>query len=219
MKIELSERAKAFMNGICKNHTGKMQGMQSFSTSCTDNKYCKVYSKLPGSICSHCYAQRQLAYQHSTENKCIRNGAIVKDSIMTDDDIPIICAPLFRWESFGDVETVFQAANYIKISAANPGVQFGWFTKNAFIIDMAINLFHLEKPANLTIIGSSKYLNVYDSTFEKYWFVDHVFTVYSKDYTREHHIDISCGARCCATCQNCYCKAKKAPYRINELLK
>ena len=42
------------------NHSGKMEGMQSLSTSCLCNEYCKNRSSNSELVCSHCYAQRQM---------------------------------------------------------------------------------------------------------------------------------------------------------------
>lgn len=38
------------------NHTGKMEGMQSLSTSCVCNPVCIARMKDSNSICSHCFA-------------------------------------------------------------------------------------------------------------------------------------------------------------------
>lgn len=218
-QLNIFQWADKFLKGICSNHSGKMKGMWSFSTSCKDNKYCSAYSKDPTTICSQCYAQAQLEYQHTTDNKCRRNGEFIKNHLYSEHEMPKILFPFFRWEAFGDLETIIQAANYLNISASNPDVQFGWFTKNPFLIQLAIDTYDIEKPENLTIIGSSRHVNVIDHWLEKYDFIDHVFTVFSKDFVKENGIVISCGAKSCITCLQCYDKSKNAPFYINELLK
>ena len=42
---------------ITTNHTGKMTGMQSLSTSCKTNPNCAKYSKVEGSVCQKCYGR------------------------------------------------------------------------------------------------------------------------------------------------------------------
>lgn len=42
------------------NHSGKMKGMQSLSTSSLCNKYCHAYSKDKRKVCFKCYAQTQI---------------------------------------------------------------------------------------------------------------------------------------------------------------
>ena len=52
---------------------------------------------------------------------------------------------------------------------------------------------------------------------EKYWFVDHVFTVYTKEYIKENNIDVNCGSKNCLGCQLCY--NKDTEFHIREQLK
>ena len=52
---------------------------------------------------------------------------------------------------------------------------------------------------------------------EKFWFVDHVFTVYDKDYIEANNVNVNCGARSCLGCQLCY--HKDTEFYVNEKLK
>ena len=52
------------------NHSGKMEGMQSLSTSCLCNEYCKNRSSNSELVCSHCYAQRQMK-RYKNLNACL----------------------------------------------------------------------------------------------------------------------------------------------------
>ena len=52
---------------------------------------------------------------------------------------------------------------------------------------------------------------------EKFWFVDHVFTVYDKDYIEANNVNVNCGARSCLGCQHCY--RKDTEFYVNEKLK
>ena len=65
-------------------HTGKMSGMMSLSTSCTQNENCKQRSKNPNSVCSHCYAQRQLKIYKALEKCLIKNTQILTTRILGD---------------------------------------------------------------------------------------------------------------------------------------
>ena len=40
--------------------TGKMEGIDSISTSCILNTFCEARKKDPDSVCSHCYATSRL---------------------------------------------------------------------------------------------------------------------------------------------------------------
>ena len=66
------------------------------------------------------------------------------------------------------------------------------------------------------IIVSSLFLNT-PIDINAWWFADKVFTVYTKDYIEEHHIEINCGAKACLRCMLCY-KHNDVKY-INEVLK
>ena len=93
------------------------------------------------------------------------------------------------------------------------------WTKNPGLIDKVIKAGR-EKPKNLIIIYSSPYIdkpvNV-DTYIKCYPFIDKVFTVYSKEYIRDHKIDINCGARSCLECGRCY--SKRTGKEVREQLK
>ena len=52
---------------------------------------------------------------------------------------------------------------------------------------------------------------------EKYWMVDHLFTVYDKDFIKNNNIEINCGAKSCLGCKKCY--IDNNIFYINEQLK
>lgn len=196
------------------NHTGKMEGMQSLSTSCVDNKYCLERSKNEHTICYHCYAQRQMKMYKNME-KCLKsNTEILTSKILDDDQIPLINAAYFRFESFGDLNNCIQVVNYFNICNKNKDVHFALWTKNPWIIEEAINIGH-KKPKNLQIILSSCILNT--PAITDYEFIDKIFTVYDKEYIKLNDININCGAKSCLSCHKCYVKSKTK--YINEKLK
>lgn len=199
------------------NHTGKMSGMYSLSTSCTCNEFCKKRSQNAGSVCSHCYAQRQMKMYKTLEKCLIRNTEILTRQIIDEKYLPLINALYFRFESFGDLNNTTQVINYFNICKKNPGVRFALWTKNLWLIEDVIKK-GIKKPKNLNVVYSLPNLNDQnDKIFEWYPFVDKVFTVFDKKYIKENDIEINCGAESCLNCGKCY-KKSKVKY-INEKLK
>ena len=79
-----------------------------------------------------------------------------------------------------------------------------------------------KKPDNLIIIISSLFLNTqwnYETLpySSKYWFIDKIFTVYSKKYINDNNIQVNCGSKKCLDCKLCY--TKNSIKFINEILK
>ena len=198
-------------------HSGKMEGIQSISTSCQDNLRCPNYQKCEGSICKFCFSNNYQNFRASLRESLIRNGIALRDHVMEINEFPLVNAYAFRIESFGDVDSVIQARNYIRFAKRNPQTRFGWWTKNPDIVDEA---FRLEggKPANISMVVSSIMLNEVRDVSMWNW-VDVVFTVYTKAYLLAHpEIKINCGKRKCLACLQCYKKHKGLIY-INELKK
>ena len=200
------------------NHKGKMTGMMSLSTSCTCNTYCKKRSENKETVCSHCYAQRQMLIYKNLEKCLIKNTEILTKKVLEDYELPIINALYFRLEAFGDLNNTTQVINYFNLCKKNPGVRFALWTKNLWLIDSVIHHDHINKPKNLNIIYSSPFLNESnENIFVLYPFIDKVFTVYEKEFIKKNDIKINCGAKNCLTCAKCY-KKNKLKY-INEKLK
>lgn len=196
------------------NHNGKMSGIASLSTSVTVNERCKVNAQVPGSICSKCFAAKQMEHFTSMEKPLVKNKEILTGSILPDDMLPLINRLYFRFESFGDLNNAIQVINYFNICKKNPGVNFALWTKNPDYIQQAIEMGH-SKPENLNIILSSLFIN--KERVNTYTFIDKVFTVYDPKYAAENGIEINCGARSCLTCRRCY--EKNDITVVNELLK
>lgn len=194
---------------ITRNHTGKMDGMVSLSTSVLLNENCKRNQTVKGSICSHCYACAQLKFYKTQAEKLKKATEFLTSHIIALNDIPQLNVSLFRFEAFGDLNNSIQVVNYFNIAKMNPEVKFGLWTKNPFIISYALKEYNIEKPENLVIILSSMFLNKqynYDRMKEVYPFIDKVFTVYDENYIEENNITINCGAKNCFTCKVCYDK-------------
>lgn len=73
----------------------------------------------------------------------------------------------------------------------------------------------IEKPDNLIVVASSPYLNMVLKLDVPY--VDHVFTVFEKDYIKKNDIVINCGADSCMLFQKCY--EKYGNFNISEQLR
>ena len=197
------------------NHTGKMAGMMSLSTSNLVNPFCKARRECKGSICEKCYAHTQMLRYTSMQECLANNFQILTTKLLGREEIPIINALVFRFEAFGDIYNEIQVANYFQICKANPAVRFALWTKNPAVVERAIMAF--SKPDNLVILLSSLYVNTQED-ISKYPFVDKVFTVYDKETIKRDGIEINCGARNCFTCQKCYHKDNGETH-IREQLK
>lgn len=194
--------------------SGKMSGIPSISTSCLCNPICKARMKDGLSICAHCFAEATLN-RYKAAGKAMESNY----NLLTETILPLELLPKFanvakvRIESFGDVANVNQAINYANICKVNPGVNFAWWSKNMNIIKKAFDI--VGKPGNVVMVESSEKLNEQKDASTIY--VDKIFTVYDMKTIKAKDININCGARCCATCGNCY--AKDTAAIVNEKLK
>jgi ribosomal protein L40E len=190
-----------------------MKGMVSLSTSCKTNPYCEKHSKVDGSVCQKCYAQRQMKMYKNMSECFERNAEILTNQILKEEDLPVINVLYFRFEAFGDIMNETQVINYFNICKKNPEVHFALWTKNPHLI---VNVAY-QKPDNLVILASSLYINKPLDLKDKFPFIDKIFTVYDKETIEKEGIDINCGARNCLQCHKCY-QHNEIKY-INERLK
>lgn len=208
------------MNGVLwmTDHSGKMKGINSIGTSCANNPYCMKRRENGDSVCSKCYASTYLKMRKSLKEHLEENANILTTRLLKENEIPVTNANVFRFESFGDLYNVTHLENYVKICERNPYTKFGLWTKNIWLLDELFNKKGIKKPDNLSIVVSSPMLNVQMKLDrEKYWMVDHVFTVYDKDYIKVNGITINCGSRNCLGCQRCY--HVDTEFYVNEQLK
>ena len=211
------------------NHmANKLEGICSISSSVHDNCFCKAWRAIKDCICAHCYAHNQQSYQTGLKEHNILNGLILRNILIPIKYFKLlkIVFPYLRIESFGDVQNVIQARNYIRIIKAFPEKRCAVWTKN---IEIWHKAFKAEggKPKNTTFVISSPYLNkpIAKTILENYPEIDHIFTVYDKAYAKKHNITINCGGRKCMECiiarKNCYFRTTKEnnTLYINELKK
>lgn len=199
---------------ITVNHRGKMTGMQSLSTSCLNNNICQARAKDKNSICSKCYAQRQMKMYKNMDKCFTKNAHVLCNRVLDIKEFPLLNCAFFRLEAFSDLQNEIQLINYFNLCKANPHVKFALWSKNYWIIDNVIKS-GVSKPKNLNIVLSSPYLNKV-ADFKRFDWVDRVFTVFDQEHAKD--VNINCGGNSCLACQKCYNKAKKN-YFINELLK
>jgi len=209
---------------IVNHNARKLEGISSISSSVNDNVLCAAWRKVKNCICAHCYAYNQQSFQTGLREHNVLNGIILRNVLLP------VCAfkhlrflyPYLRIESFGDVANITQARNYIRIIKAFPRIRCAIWSKN---IELWAQAFDLErgKPKNTTFVISSPIVNkpVSESIIRKYTFIDHVFTVYTRQFAKQHNITINCGGRKCLECimkkTNCYYAG--GPLYINELKK
>ena len=214
---------------ICKNHTGKMEKIQSISTSVLLNSFCQNNRKKLGSVCSHCYAENLANMYSALAARLARNTEVLTSGVIPWDLLPTIETKvgeetIFRFEAFGDIINETQLYNYYMITRKNPFVRFSLYTKRYSLVTKFFEREDIDVPPNLTIVFSSLMLNTPidinklkgHGMFRKGQIKS--FTVYSKDYIMKHpELKINCGARCCNTCRLCYLKNEVE--EIREILK
>lgn len=214
--MKKNDITKALEKAICKNHSGKMNGMASLSTS-PCNPICEARAKDPNSICSKCYSQTMQKRYTTLGQKLLNNSELLSRDVYTVEDMPKLNYMSFRLEAFGDLTNTNQVKNYFNLCKANPFTHFTLWTKNPNFINEVLNE-GIEKPNNLIVIYSSPFLNApADGIRNRYGFIDKVFTVYTKEYATANNIHINCGAKKCLTCLLCYLDTETT--EINELLK
>lgn len=214
--MKKNEITKALEKAICKNHSGKMDGMASMSTS-PINPICEARAKDENSICSKCFSRAMLDRFGTLGQKLLNNSELLSREVYSVEDMPKLNYMSFRLEAFGDLTNTNQVKNYFNLCKANPFTHFTLWTKNPNFINEVLEE-GIEKPSNLTIIYSSPFLNApADGIRDRYNFIDKVFTVYTKEYATAHDIKINCGAKKCLTCLLCYLDTDTT--EINELLK
>lgn len=200
------------------DHTGKMRGMHSLSSSCLCNAHCLKRIKRKNLICAYCYAAAMHKNYKDLARKLRKNTSILTMAIIPVETWPVIFDEIFRLEAFGDINNEIQQINYFNFCYGNPNTIFAQWTKNPWIIDKVIKAGH-EKPKNLIIIFSDPRIDAMppEKILERFPFIDKIFSVYTREYAKENGIEINCGARNCNKCRACY--SLNGPVFIRELLK
>lgn len=198
----------------------KMAGLQSISTSVLDNPICQKRREVPDSICAKCYANHLCRYRKSLQTCLSRNFSILNDHLF-DEREALRCQFDTRYgriESFGDVASVTQARNYIRIIRAHKHTQFGIWSKNLVIWGVAFE--KDGKPKNCSYVHSSLKVDIPDYILPRWQkYVDHVFTVWSPEIYDDLYkgTPSECAGIKCMNCLKCY--KRGGQYYINERLR
>lgn len=200
---------------VSENMSGKMENIPAISTSVLFNPICKARSSMAGSICQKCFAQSTVGRYDALRDHVEDNYMVLNSRLLNPEELPHIYNDICRLESFGDLASVTQARNYIRIAKKSPWCTFAIWTKNPAFLDKAIR--EEGKPENLVCILSSNFINHIDSAARWDW-VDHVFTVYDPAYIATNGVQINCGGRKCRECMRCYTRGN-AEFFVSEQLK
>lgn len=196
--------------GIHISHlTGKMKKVRAISSYAGQNPNCMAMMKNKDTVCSHCYAYKQVeSGVYPNQRTCLeRNGKALSSQLLkvVPDLTKLKHHDIFRFESHGDVINVTNARNYIRIAKANPTIKFAAWTKRPLIWKAAIE--KEGKPDNLNLVYSSPKLNKPMTNIrEQFPFFDVVFTVYEKGVNTGNNFLCSCGPESCNKCRFCYTK-------------
>ena len=68
-------------------HTGKMEGMVSFSTTSARNSFCQKQQKTPGSVCQSCYTTKGFLKTVVNSKKLSGNYDLVTTQLVEWDKI------------------------------------------------------------------------------------------------------------------------------------
>lgn len=180
--------------------TGKLEGLKSITTSCTDCNFCAKMHNTPGTICTKCYSEKMLStpMRRALREHAVINGFILKNVDLTPDHWKAAPVAMFqsfhRIESHGETENATQAQNYINLCIARPQTVFGIWTKQPKLYTRIFE--QNQKPDNLRFVISSPFVNTpakIDPDCLKW--VDHLFTVY--DEARQLPKNATpCGMKC-----------------------
>ena len=193
--------------GIHISHlTGKMEKVRAISSYAGQNASCMAMMKNKETVCSHCYAYKQVESGIYPNQRAAleRNGKALSKKLL--DIAPNLSKQeVFRFEAHGDVINVIHARNFIRIAKANPNTNFSAFTKRPNIYAEALDI--EGKPNNLNIVISSPLVNTPVDFRKQYPFVDVVFTVYDKEHKPSNsEWKCRCSKGSCNACRFCYTK-------------
>lgn len=191
--------------------SGKLRGLLAINTCPLSNPYCTAMSKDPKAVCSKCYSRYMLTtFRKSAVAPFEYNASWLKKEHYPSE-YPELGLSLVRFLAHGELEDFRQAVNLFRIAKYNPDSRFGIWTKRMDIIEQAIPYIG-EKPKNIMIIQSSRFIGVKD---EKHDAADMVFTVYEKAEDMEDGSFV-CSGKSCVSCKHCYTLGNKQD--VSELI-
>ena len=200
---------------ITEHKTGlKMVGFISLNTSVFQNQYCMTRSKVPGSICRHCYGLSMENTYRRLHRCLVKNSEELKDPL-SDESLSDIVARLkqenkrfIRFNSIGELHGPDNLKNYLDIARALPDSIFGIWSKRKHLFS-GVNI-----PENMTVIYSNPSLDKPITWVPKNF--NGVFNVITYQYAIENNILPNCSGKC-IDCLKCYRPGKRQI--VYELLK
>ena len=149
--------------------SGKLQGIPSVNVSSLENEFCKIASKVKGSICNSCYSNRLSKLRKNLEIRLLGNSDLLSKRILKDYELPVFNNRYVRFNSYGELINEQHMANLINIARKNPHTTFGLWTKRSDLV------MKFEKVPNIKYIFSvskvdgtctnSKVLDYFDKVF------------------------------------------------------
>jgi len=187
--IDLTEKQRLALPVHLSVMTGKLKGIKALSTTCVINSECLRAMNDPSSPCYQCFAAKTAAQYNSLREHLENNYLILNSRELSTNECKAICKGLkgrnrtkVRLEPFGDVGTVQQALNYVKIMNVGKeyGLTFGVWTKLPHVWAQAFNI--ASKPTNMIFQYSAPSLNQTDiPIIRAYDFFDNAFIVCDTD--------------------------------------
>jgi len=198
---------------ISKKMHGKMTGFHTLNTSPLDNKFCLRMRATEGTICSYCYSCRALETYAPTARKMWKeNGKILSRKIIREEELPVTRKKYFRFQSHGELLNEKHYINLVNIAKKNPQSVFLLPTKKKAIVGKLGKM----GAENLILSYSEPLINHLVEELPDNF--DRRFSVFTKEYAKEHGIDINCAGKRCIECLQCYTIGNNLKF-VNEYLR
>ena len=170
--------------------SGKMLGIPSLNTDTTTNKFCQgMYnSKQDNLICRDCYSMSMLnTFRKNCKPKFQNNSEYLSSKIHPREYLPPCPSSVGRFHSHGELINSIHLENILNICLNQPMTTFSLWTKRKNIVSRVLR--NRDKPKNLVLIYSNKYIDKLDIGLPKYF--DKVFNNVSKDSSI-----VNCSKKC-----------------------
>jgi hypothetical protein len=138
--------------------TGKLDGFLSISTNTLTNAFCQTRATNPSSVCGQCYSMSMLStYRKSVSIALQRNTELLSSRPLSADELPIINAAMFRFNSHGELINTMHLQNLVAIVRHNSATTFTLWSKR---IGLVRDYFARNPiPANMLLIYSNPFLD------------------------------------------------------------
>lgn len=178
--------------------TGKLTDFLALSfvdtaSGCGSWAFCSMMAAVVGSVCSHCFSRKAMAYRRTMRPCFHRNGELIRKST------PLFKIPrkfkYFRVNSHGELSCRDEVEYIFNLALLNPHVQFGLWTKRTNIVQRVLE--DMDCPRNVVLIHSKTMIGDVSEPAEGF---HKSFCVVPKDSPHK----IGCGGRECRSCLKCY---------------